>query len=223
MLDVQDQQAMEGLSSGSENLSNRAYASISEMIHKRRLRGGEVIVEGRLAELLGVSRTPLREALQRLEGEGLVTKHANRSFMVRQVDLSEYLQSLKVREVLEAEALANALGRIDESELRTAQQEIEELARLPNVHTDDHWRSDDRIHELFANACGNPVMARIIKDLRVTTRLFEIALLAERVEADHLEHKAVLDAIQDGDVRKARRAIQSHIRSLSRHAVNNLA
>ncbi len=213
---------MEGLSSSGPNLSNRAYTAISEMIHSRRLRGGEVIVEARQAKLLGVSRTPLREALQRLEGEGLVTKHANRSFMVRRVDLSEYLQSLKVREILEAEALTNALGRIDETGLRAAQEEIEELARLPNVHTDAHWRSDDRIHDLFANASGNPVMARIIKELRVTTRLFEIARLAERVEADHVEHKSILDAVQEGDARKARRAMQSHIRSLARHAVNNL-
>lgn len=219
---MQDQEALEGLSSSGANLSNRAYTAISEMIHSRRLRGGEVIIEARLAELLGVSRTPLREALQRLEGEGLVTKHANRSFMVRQVDLSEYLQSLKVREILEAEALTNAFGRIDETELRAAQEEIEELARLSNVHTDAHWRSDDRIHDLFANACGNPVMARMIKELRVTTRLFEIARLAERVEADHVEHKSILDAVQEGDVRKARRAMQSHIRSLARHAVNNL-
>ena len=219
---MQDQEAMEGLSSSGPNLSNRAYTAISEMIHSRRLRGGEVIVEARLAELLGVSRTPLREALQRLEGEGLVTKHANRSFMVRQVDLSEYLQSLKVREILEAEALTNALGRIDETGLRAAQEEIEELTRLPNVHTDAHWRSDDRIHDLFANASGNPVMARMIKELRVTTRLFEIARLAERVEADHVEHKSILDAVQEGDARKARRAMQSHIRSLARHAVNNL-
>ena len=213
---------MEGLSSSGANLSNRAYTAISEMIHSRRLRGGEVIVEARLAKLLGVSRTPLREALQRLEGEGLVNKHANRSFMVRQVDLSEYLQSLKVREILEAEALTNALGRIDETELRAAQEEIEELAPLSNVHTDAHWRSDDRIHDLFANASGNPVMARMIKELRVTTRLFEIARLAERVEADHVEHKSILDAVQEGDARKARRAMQSHIRSLARHAVNNL-
>ncbi len=73
-----------------------------------------------------------------------------------------------------------------------------------------------------ATASGNPVMARMIKELRVTTRLFEIARLAERVEADHVEHKSILDAVQEGDARKARRAMQSHIRSLARHAVNNL-
>ena len=80
------------------NLSNQAHQAISEMIQRRRLRGGEVIVELRLAEVLNISRTPLREALQRLEGEGLVIKGTGRSFMVRHVDLREYLQSLKVRE-----------------------------------------------------------------------------------------------------------------------------
>jgi len=54
------------------NLSNQAYASVSEMIQQRRLKGGALIVESRLADILGISRTPLREALQRLEGVGLV-------------------------------------------------------------------------------------------------------------------------------------------------------
>ncbi len=61
------------------------------MIRDRRLKGGESIIEARLADTLGISRTPLREALQRLEGEGLVRKVANRSYIVRHVDLSEYL------------------------------------------------------------------------------------------------------------------------------------
>src|SRR6056297_3412186 len=84
---------------GQTSLSALAYRAVSELIHRRRLRGGEIIVEARLAETLNLSRTPLREALQRLEGEGLVIKLANRSFMVRQVDLTEYLQCLKVREL----------------------------------------------------------------------------------------------------------------------------
>ena len=111
----------------STNLSNQAHQAISEMIQRRRLRGGEVIVEARLAEVLNISRTPLREALQRLEGEGLVIKGTGRSFMVRHVDLREYLQSLKVREILEPEAATLAVGRIPRSQLAEARQEIVEL------------------------------------------------------------------------------------------------
>ena len=106
------------------NLSNQAYASVSEMIQQRRLKGGALIVESRLADMLGISRTPLREALQRLEGEGLVIKGAGRSFIVRHVDRGEYLQSLKVREILEAEAVMLAIGRIPPVKIIQAKREV---------------------------------------------------------------------------------------------------
>lgn len=208
---------------GGYNLSNLAYKSVSEMIRTRRLKGGDLIVEAKLADLLGISRTPLREALQRLEGEGLVVKVANRSFAVRSVDLAEYLQSLKVREVIEGEAAALAAGNVPVAKIRAARREVEELMAATSYHTDAHWRSDDNVHGLFINGCGNPVMAGIIHSLRVTTRLFEIARLADRVGPDSLEHLAILDALEAGDPRLARKAAQAHIRSLSKFALANVA
>ena len=74
------------------------------MIHQRDFKGGQQIVELRLAEQLGISRTPIRQALMRLEGEGLLQKSGSRHYFVRRVELQEYLHSLKVRELLEAEA-----------------------------------------------------------------------------------------------------------------------
>lgn len=204
------------------SLSARAYREVSELIHRRRLRGGEIIVEARLADALSLSRTPLREALQRLEGEGLVVKLANRSFMVRQVDLTEYLQCLKVRELLEPEAAANAVNRVPEAEIEAVRAGIRELERLPNIHTEAHWASDDALHNLFLDNCGNAMMARMVRDLRVSTRLFEIAGLSARVEPDRREHRAILDALIDGDARRTRRAMAAHIRSLARHATSHL-
>ncbi len=204
---------------GGVNLSNLAYRSISEMIRDRRLRGGDVIVEQRLAEALGISRTPLREALQRLEGEGLVRKTANRSFVVRLVDLTEYLQSLKVREILEGEAAALAVGRIPPQTLRAVRAEILELEAATSYHTDAHWLSDDNLHGLFIDHCGNDVMADMIRSLRVTTRLFEIARLSDRLGPDSREHLAIVDALESGDAKAAKKATQTHIRSLARDAL----
>jgi DNA-binding GntR family transcriptional regulator len=209
-------------SGAGHNLSSQAYRAVSELIRNRRLRGGEIIVEAKLAELLGTSRTPLREALQRLEGEGLIVKNATRSFVVRQVDLSEYLQSLRVRELLETEAAALAAHRIDSAEVQKVRREIEELAAATTYHTEAHWRSDDNLHELLATSSGNRVMAQTIRSLRVTTRLFEIARLSDRLGPDTEEHLEILAAIEVADARRARRAVQTHLRSLSRHALQSV-
>lgn len=204
------------------NLSALAYRSIGDMIKDRRLKGGEVIVEQRLADELGISRTPLREALQRLEGEGLVLKIANRSFVVRHVELKEYLQSLKVREVIEAEAAALAVGRIDPALLAEIREETLAITRIVPYDTHAHWASDDRVHNLFIDACGNDVMAEIVRALRATTRLFEIARLADRLGPDSREHIAILEALAEGDPKGARRAVAAHIRSLFRFAVETI-
>jgi DNA-binding GntR family transcriptional regulator len=205
------------------NLSNLAYRSVSEMIRSRRLKGGELIVESRLADLLGISRTPLREALQRLEGEGLVIKSANRSFMVRNVDLAEYLQSLKVREILEGEAAFLATGHVSRLKLTEAHREINELMQASSYHTDAHWCSDDNVHALYIDGCGNLVMAQMIRSLRVTTRLFEIARLADRVQQDAVEHLEIVVALEAQDARRARKAAQAHIRSLSRFSLASVS
>jgi DNA-binding GntR family transcriptional regulator len=207
---------------GGYNLSNLAYKAVSEMIRSRRLRGGEVIVEAKLADVLGISRTPLREALQRLEGEGLVVKVANRSFMVRSVDLGEYLQSLKVREILEGEAAQLAAGHIAPKPLAAARREIEQLMAATTYHTDAHFRSDDHVHGLYIDGCGNAVMGAMIRSLRVTTRLFEIARLADRVQQDAIEHLEIVTALEAQDGKRARKAAQAHIRSLARFALSNV-
>jgi DNA-binding GntR family transcriptional regulator len=201
------------------NLSSLAHRAITDMIRDRRLKGGETIIEARLAETLGISRTPLREALQRLEGEGLVRKAANRSFVVRHVDLTEYLHSLKVREILEGEAAVLAIGAIPGAALAAVRHEIRGLMRAAAYHTHAHWKSDDNLHGLYIEHCGNPVMAEMILALRVTTRLFEIARLKDRVGPDSNEHLAILEALENGDRRAARLAVQAHCRSLRDHAL----
>jgi DNA-binding GntR family transcriptional regulator len=196
------------------NLSALAYASLSSMIHDHRLKGGEAILEARLAEALKISRTPLREALQRLEGEGLVVKNGGRSYMVRGVDLAEYLHSLKVREILEPEAAALAIGRVAPEEIEAVRAEIMALSEPRGYDREEHWRVDARLHNLFIDACGNPVLTGMIRGLRATTHLFEIARLRDRLQPDNREHIAILDALAAGDAKSVRKAAQQHLRSL---------
>lgn len=207
---------------GDFNLANQAYASIARMIRDRRLRGGEAIVEVRLAETLGISRTPLREALQRLEGEGLVLKGSSRTYVVRKVDLGEYLQSLKVREILEPEAAVLAVGRIPRTKFVEVRRELEDLRSAPSYHTDAHWRSDDSLHNMFIDYCSNDVMARILRSMRATTHLFEIQWLKDRLIPDSTEHLEIISALEAGDPNATRKAVAAHVESLIRFAVDTV-
>lgn len=177
-------EARHALPQAAANMSAHAYGILSGMIMRRELRGGDKLVEQRLAEQLQISRTPLREAMQRLEGEGLIRKGATRSYVVRVVEMREYLQSLRVRKVLEAEAAALAAGKVGPEEIARVREVVLALERMVPYNTQAHWACDDEVHNLFIDACGNGVMAAILRDMRVTTRLFEIAQLAERLGPD---------------------------------------
>ena len=207
---------------GTDNLSAMAFERVRDMIRTRQLRGGEMIVEARLAESLGISRTPLREALQKLEGEGLVVKASGRSFLVRRVDLAEYLQSVRVREILEPEAAAMATGRIPSSRIAAVKKEMLGLYPIISHQYYRYWCSGDNIHNLLVEFCGSDVLGHIIKGLRVTTRLFETSRLDDRLELDAVEHEAIIQALEMEDPKLARKAVQNHIRSLSRFAIDTV-
>jgi len=205
------------------NLTALTYRAVSDMIRHRQLKGGDVVVEAHLAEALGISRTPLREALQRLEGEGLVRKGSGRNYVVRRVDLGEYLQSLKLRQLIEPEAAVAAMTGIPRRGLLEVRQEIMGLMMGATAyHTDAHWVSDDNLHNLIIDNCGNLVMARVLRDLRATTRLFEIDKLKERLLPDSTEHLEIIKALEAGDAEQTRATVSNHIESLIAFARRNL-
>ncbi len=203
-------------------LAQTAYLRLSRMIQERELPAGFLIVETHLAGMLGVSRTPLRQALQRLQAEGLLQKSQSRSYVVRRVDLREYLHSLKAREILEAEAAQMAIGRIDPAAIAQARAHLQRVQRQQPYDMLAHWASDDEVHDLYIEGCGNLVIRDLLKSLRVTTKLFEIERLAERLEPDSSQHEAILDALASGEPDAAREAVVTHLRSLADFALRVL-
>lgn len=206
---------------GPLNLTDRAYAVVRRLILQRELTGGEVLVEGRLAERLAMSRTPLREALLRLEGEGLLVRANARSYAVRRITASHYFQCLQVRERLEAQAVSLALGRVPADDLQRLRASI--LALDSTQQGSSHWQADDQIHGLFARASGNEMLAQTIAHLRVLCRLFEVVDPFNRIEEDRAEHLAILDAYLAGDDARAEAAVVTHLRNLGRYTMSRLS
>jgi DNA-binding GntR family transcriptional regulator len=202
-------------------LSGKAYVSLLSMIQERRLPSGAPVVEQQLAGLIGVSRTPLRHALQRLEVEGLLKKDANKSYIVRKVELKEYLQSLRVRELLEGEAAALSVGRVALEAIETTRANLHIVQAQEPYDMISHWRSDAEVHGLFILNCGNETMTAMLQSLRVTTNLFEVDKLAQRLKPDTKQHERILDALKERDAKAARRAVVAHIRSLLQFALRS--
>jgi DNA-binding GntR family transcriptional regulator len=204
-----------------EKLGELAYQTLRRMILDKALRSGGPVVEGRLAEEFNISRTPMREALLRLEGEGLLVRTGARSYSVRMVNAEEYFQAMKVRELLEAEATGLAIGKIDK---KLVQQLIKKIKALGNgQQAQAHWQIDDQVHTLMARGSGNDVLARTIDVVRTNSRLFELVTPFNRIEEDRAEHLAILEAYLADDAEAARTAIRTHLQNLRRFVLDRLA
>ena len=202
-----------------DNLAEQAYRGLRSLILERRIAPGAPVVEGRLAEDLRISRTPMREALVRLVGEGLLERAGARSYSVRKVSPTEYFQSMQIRETMEAHAMDLAVDRVSAAEIDALMRDIRRLAKETQQEA-VHWQADDRLHLMFAQASGNAVLVRIIETLRVNTRLFEIAGPFGRVARDGAEHLAILATWRDGDVKGAKKALLAHLRNLQQEALD---
>jgi DNA-binding GntR family transcriptional regulator len=196
------------------SLAERAYDALSRLVLTRKLPGGSLVVESRLAEQLDISRTPIREAILRLAAEGLLIKQGSRSYAVRRVQPVEFFQALKVRELVEGEAVELAIGRVPLTVVEELRDKVLELGRLDKQDA-AHWDMDDRLHLLFPEALNNGVMVRVIRELRIVTRLFELTSPSGRVASDASEHIAILDAAAEGNARRARAAMVTHLRNVA--------
>ncbi|AHK71476.1 GntR family transcriptional regulator [Gluconobacter oxydans] len=196
------------------NLAELAYTQIRRMILEKELPSGMSVVEGRLADHLDISRTPVREALMRLAAEDLLVKQGSRSFAVRNVSATEFFQGIHIREILESEAINLSFDRLDRSMLENLRREVIELGETPE-QTAAQWQLDDRLHLMFPKVSGNSVLLRSINELRTLTRLCEVTYPLGRVPASTREHLAILDALLDGDSTGAREAMVMHLRNVA--------
>ena len=145
-------------------LSAVAYGALLDMILRGAIAAGEPVTERLIAARLGMSRTPVREAVRRLEGEGTLERQRSGALVVRPYSMEEFLHALAVRRLLEGEAARLAAGKVSAAVLAAARERVE---RLRHNGLGDGARQEDRdFHAAIAEASGNPVLAASIADLR---------------------------------------------------------
>jgi DNA-binding GntR family transcriptional regulator len=195
------------------HLGDQAYDHLRELILSRQMPGGTELAEGRLAEQLNVSRTPMREALVRLVGEGLLERTSDRAYRVRSVSTREFFECMQLREVLECHALEKAIPVVTDQDLAALRGS---LLALSQSGEDDmqHWQFDNEFHSFFARIARHALLADTITRMRVVARLFRISSTFHRKGEIDSEHLAILEAVERRDTEAAKAAMLSHLRNL---------
>lgn len=194
-----------------------AYEGLRAAIRSGRLPAGARLREIELATTLGVSRTPVREAIRRLEAEGLVDHAPRKGAVVRALDRSEVLEIYEMRALLEGAAARMAAERASPAQL----EEMRELNDLMAGADDEGAQAaaaNRRFHAALFDAAQNSYLVRAIEAVSTTLILLGPTTLADpgRAARAHAEHLVVLAAIKEKDADAAEAAARAHIVSAQR-------
>lgn len=198
-------------------LSGVAYEAIMRMILARELSGGDIVQERRLADELNMSRTPVREALRRLEAEGWLIRLNTRTIGVKKIAINEYVAALQVREILEPEAAALAAAKSGTAMINEWSAKLDSIRQSKKTGLKQQWEFDQTLHIGIAQATGNEVLLKIISELRKTTQIFENQTLPARSFPGYEAHLAIIDAVINGECEQARQAMQHHLQETKKN------
>ncbi|ARF17783.1 GntR family transcriptional regulator [Sporosarcina sp. P3] len=194
-------------------MRDEAYEILQNWIIIGKLAPGAILRDQELSDLLGISRTPIREALLRLERDGLVVTKANRSTSVSQVDYQEAANVYPIVATLERLAAEQAFQQISSEVI----QEMEEL----NNHFIDKLQSDDKVaafqidnefHQKLVSMSNNPELINLLINLKIKVQRLEVHYFGQVSNGEKSidEHKAIIEALKNKDLKKILDAIEAN-------------
>ena len=201
-----------------ELLIDNVYARLRELIISDVLRAGQKLVDRDLAEQLGVSRTPVREALGRLAMMGLVEARSRQGYYVKEYSAKQVSDLYEFRKMLEVHAARLAAQNAKPSHLREFDRilaDSEKLAANP-MHYADILKLELELHELIARASGNASLHQAIQSLMDKVMGFiwiEATADKKMLAAAHRDHQALINLIKKKDADGAAERIRAHIES----------
>jgi DNA-binding GntR family transcriptional regulator len=196
-------------------LKERAYDQLKGLILDGSLAPGTFLAERQLAARLGMSKTPVRSALERLESEGFISISPQQGAIIRDLSLGEVADQYEIRVALETVVARNLAGRLGGEQVARVRANLE--AQRQNLGVGSVERGvalDEEFHALFCVFLGNREILRVMGQLgdkvhRVISRAFTIN--TSRMVSSYEEHRGIAEAIFDGDAALAARRIEEHL------------
>jgi DNA-binding GntR family transcriptional regulator len=211
---------------GSENLSARVYNEIKSLILCNEVLPGQKLHHRELSERLGVSRTPVREALTRLVQEGYVSFLPNRGFTCKEIRLQEAEELYDLREALEAFAVEKAIHHLTHDVLIELAKKMNRYGQdVKKRFTRERLIYDQDIHLEIARLTGNETL------IKTLTQVFERIILKRRTDGlydpargitAHEEHLRLFEAMKQRDTHQAVTLIRAHVRAGKNNVLSDL-
>ncbi len=195
-------------------LRDSVFQTLRDEILRGELKPGQRLMEIHLADRLGVSRTPVREAVRKLEQEGLVQMIPRRGAVVANITEEDLRDVLEVRKVLECLAMELVCRRRTEEDLTALKQALDDFRR--EIRSGEQSRiavCDVVFHELIYEMTGNQRLIQILNSMRGPMYRYRMEYLKEEEKRTMLveEHLDMVSAIENRDVRAAKKIITQHI------------
>jgi DNA-binding GntR family transcriptional regulator len=194
-------------------MREEVYLAIKRWIVDGVLAPGEKVRDVQLAERLGVSRMPIREALNRLADEGFVEMAANRWTRVSPLDPDDAQRIYPIIWSLERLAIRSAGPTLGGREIAAMARANARLRAALEAHDPVvASRADAEFHQVYIEAAGNPELVKILSGLKVKLRRLEVAYFGGWLVASRSvdEHEAVIDAVRRGDIERAADAVRAN-------------
>ena len=196
------------------NYSDAVLKKLKQSILDGSLKPGERLRQAELSRIYGVSRAPIRDAIRRLAGEGLITLHGENA-RVSAVSLDEFLEIYRIREVLEAMAARLSVSKVSDETLLHLERILTEMEKISKDDDNlEQWLELNRKFHFDSYAsCNSPILLKMISNLWDSTDYCRkrYVTLTGNLEHANQSHRIMLDALAKKDVRKYVSLCRSHV------------
>jgi GntR family transcriptional regulator, rspAB operon transcriptional repressor len=198
---------------------DEAYKDLRYRIITHDLKPMESLNEKKLMDQYGLGRTPMREVLLQLQGDGLIQRFSRSGTIVSPVDIHAYKQNIEIRTVLEGLAGDLAAKNITAAQLKALEQILEQVSALEKMESDhikELMQCEFDFHNLVYEATHNPKLNSILQELHgVSARFWHYQIFSKQELLDqYIDHREVLDALKNRDGRRAGDTLRNHIQKV---------
>lgn len=207
-------------------LSEDIAESIKAAIIKGKFKPGEKISEGELAESMGISRTPLREAFRKLENEGFIEIIPRKGAVVTEIDAREAYHLYEIKSTLEGLAARLAVINMQDKELGKLEKVNEELKELIDQNDlEAFYKAHTRFHEGFVKLSGNRRLMQMISNLNDHFKRFGIVSLTLPGQYENAirQHEEIIDAFRKGNEKLVEERVKNNVMTGGKVLIDHLA